>query len=98
MKVTVRIVKHVGVDETRPSRLPESERWIDVDGKCPVCDAAELRVIGDVRRQSIGHDTVTAPALALCCGREIGEVHVEISTIFGLEEDARVLNGRCRVY
>jgi hypothetical protein len=81
----------------RVSSLPESERWIDVSGHCPSCDL-DLRVIGDVTRQKIGHDTVDAPALALCCGTEVGTVHVELSTIFGLEEDERVLHGRARVY
>ncbi len=93
MKVTVDIS-----GESRACSLPESEKWIDVDGRCPSCNADGLRVIGDKRRQQIGHDTVTAPALALCCGREVGAVHVEMSTIFGLEEDERVLHGRPRVY
>jgi hypothetical protein len=82
----------------RWTSLPESERWIDVQGQCPACNSEEFRVIGDVTRQKIGHDTVKAPALALCCGAEVGEVHVELSTIFGLEEDERVLHGRARVY
>ncbi|MGK3981196.1 hypothetical protein WMF38_56895 [Sorangium sp. So ce118] len=93
MKVSVKIG-----DVERASSLPGSERWIDVDGQCPSCKADEFRVIGDIARQKIGHDTVTAPALALCCGSEVGAVHVELNTIFGLEEDRAVLNGRPRVY
>ena len=85
-------------DVERGSRLPECEQWIDVDGRCPSCNRGNFRVIGDVKRQTItGHD-IGAPALALCCGQEVGEVRVEFSTIFGLEEDQRVLNGRARVY
>lgn len=93
MKLSVEIA-----GAARASSLPGSERWIDVDGACPTCERGELRVIGDVKRQAIGHDTVTAPALALCCGREIGTVRVEFNTIFGLEEDHAVLHGRPRVY
>lgn len=93
MKVSVVIA-----DESRSCSLPEHERWIDVAGRCPECKADVLRVIGDKRRQDIGHDTVTAPALATCCGSTIGKVRVELDTIFGLEEDERVLHGRCRVY
>lgn len=93
MKVSVAIA-----DESRACSLPESERWINVAGRCPACSADGLRVIGDKRRQTIGHDTVTAPALATCCGATVGTVRVELDTIFGLEEDERVLHGRCRVY
>lgn len=93
MKVNVEIQ---GVPRT--TSLPESERWIDVAGRCPSCLVAEFRVIGDVQRQKVGRDTVTAPALALCCAAEVGTVRVELSTIFGLEEDERVLHGRARVY
>ncbi len=82
----------------RPSSLPENEKWIDVEGRCPTCDRGEFRVIGDIKRQRVGSHEVTAPALALCCGAEVGAVLVEMDTIFGLEEDERVLNGRCRVY
>jgi hypothetical protein len=98
VRVNVRIVNHVGVDEARSSRLPESEKWIYVDGRCPSCGRGELRVIGDIHRQRVGSHEVTAPALALCCGQEVGEVRAELSTIFGLEEDRAVLNGRARVY
>lgn len=93
MRVTVKIgdVEHDG-------RLPESERWIELDGRCPSCERQPLKVIGDVHRQNVGTHAVTAPALALCCGQEIGTVRAEMATIFGLEEDERVLHGRCRVY
>jgi hypothetical protein len=91
VKIAVRVD-----DEERSCSLPENERWIDVNGCCPACKAKELRVIGEKARQEIGHDTVTAPAL--CCGAKIGTVHVTLSTIFGLEEDERVLHGRPRVY
>lgn len=93
MKVAVRID-----DEERSCSLPECERWIDVHGGCPTCKAKELRFIGEKARQEIGHDTVTAPALALCCGAKVGVVTVTLSTIFGLDEDERVLHGRPRVY
>lgn len=93
----VRVSVKIG-NEARSSSLPESEKWIDVDGRCSSCGRGEFRVIGDIHRQRVGSHEVTAPALALCCGQEVGEVFVELDTIFGLEEDARVLNGRCRVY
>lgn len=86
-------------DEGRPCSLPECGKWIDVHGRCPACNHGELRVIGDERNQDIGSHTIKAPALALCCGQEIGVVLVELSTIFGIEEDRAVLvHGRARVY
>lgn len=90
---------HVTIaDEPRTASLPyESAPFVDVSGGCPSC-GADLRVIGDVTRQVIGHDTITAPALATCCRAEVGTLRVEFNTIFGLEEDAAVLNGRARVY
>ena len=43
-------------------------------------------------------DTYRADAHCLACGETIGVLRVKMSTIFGIEEDKRVLNGRCRVY
>ena len=40
----------------------------------------------------------SAVAVHVRCGAEVGYLLVEFDTIFGLEEDARVLNGRPRVY
>jgi len=47
---------------------------------------------------TIGHDTYTAPCQCCDCDEIIGTLVVKVSTIFGIEEDARVLNGRYRVY
>lgn len=71
-----------------------------VDGldACPACKhPAPVKVSGDGRRTE-GHDTYACNAIALCCRRRIGTVRVRVSTIFGVEEDERVLNGRARVY
>ena len=39
-------------------------------------------------------------ARAVCghCGGGCGRVRVQVSTLFGLDEDRAVLQGRCRVY
>ena len=45
------------------------------------------------------YDHVTAEAHCVDCGAYIGVLTVKASTIFGLDEDRRVLEqGRCRVY
>jgi hypothetical protein len=43
------------------------------------------------------HDTVTSDAFCVC-GKAVGTIRVKVSTIFGIEEDRAVLNGRARVY
>ncbi len=44
------------------------------------------------------HDTYYAVVRCSGCGGRLGQLRAEVSTIFGIEEDARVLGGRCRVY
>lgn len=43
------------------------------------------------------HDTYESDAHC-ACGKPVGKIRVRVSTIFGIEEDERVLYGRCRVY
>ena len=72
--------------------------YVEVDIRCPMC-AEE----GPIRVQGLGisertHDEYRATALHLECDRPIGRLIAQVSTIFGIEEDERVLNGRPRVY
>lgn len=65
---------------------------------CPACGSpAPVKLAGDGRRVA-GHDAWEADAYALCCRERVGTIRAEASTIFGVEEDERVLNGRARVY
>ena len=45
-----------------------------------------------------GHDEYVGAARCVDCKAPAGTLRVKVSTIFGIEEDERVLNGRCRVY
>lgn len=68
--------------------------------KCPACGVAHeegLPVMGSGNHIE-NHDTYKATALGKCCGKVLGVIRVKVSTIFGIEEDERVLNGRFRVY
>lgn len=47
---------------------------------------------------TIGHNTYTCKAFCACCRQPLGVMTVRVSTLFGIEEDDRVLNGRFRVY
>lgn len=64
---------------------------------CHHCDVAPLVVTGTERRIG-GHDYYEAKAHCIACTRQVGTLRAYVPTIFGLEEDERVLNGRCRVY
>lgn len=85
-------------DETLALKIPtEDTGGVNVPGKkCPSC-ALPLRVGGSGRRIG-GHDYYLSTAGCLNCGTVVGELKLTVSTIFGLEEDERVLCGRCRVY
>lgn len=67
-----------------------------VRGKCPGCGCEPFHAQGhaDIER---GHDTYSCSS-SCGCGHPSGRMVVTFSTLFGLEEDERVLNGRARVY
>lgn len=66
-------------------------------GTCAACGAAPLKARGrgDVTHT---HDTYSCSGMCLCCGADVGTIKYKVDTIFGIEEDERVLKGRCRVY
>jgi hypothetical protein len=74
----------------------EGAAFVLVDGwACPTCKRSG--VAG--RNQRIeSHDTYASDAGCADCKVVVGVLRVQLSTLFGLEEDERVLNGRCRVY
>lgn len=64
---------------------------------CPSCKAP-LRAKGTDGPQLRDRDTYSSRAVSTCCGEAVGTICAQVSTIFGIEEDERVLHGRCRVY
>lgn len=78
---------------------PASEGMSSVEVKgetCPHCKEP-LKVAGAKMRIG-GHDFYTAEAGCISCGAYLGELRAYISTIFGLEEDRRVLSSGVRIY
>lgn len=68
-----------------------------VDGKCPSCGVEPFFVAGGgMHRHS--RDTLRAGGRSMCCGEAVGWIYAKVDTLFGLEEDQAVLNGRARVY
>lgn len=64
---------------------------------CTQCGAMPLRVAGRGKRVG-GHDYYEAAAHCAACGECLGVIRAYVNTIFGLEEDERVLHGMARVY
>lgn len=104
---------YIGV-ELRSARIGPDGRHLVVDGVCPECQStcgplcaggcmghpsgpARLLVTGE-GRHTTGHDSEAAAAVCLDCRRQVGQIEVTSETIFGVEEDLRMLRGRCRVY
>lgn len=75
---------------------PQADHVV-VQAACPKCEDEPLRVRGEGNHIE-SHDTYAARALCVACGTELGTIRARMSTIFGIEEDERVLNGRARVY
>lgn len=69
-----------------------------VDGACPSCGAEPFYVAGDGARPSADDRAYECTAYCLACKARVGTVRAEVDTLFGVEEDERVLHGRCRVY
>ena len=76
--------------------FPECE-YVEVPGEAPHCDGITLQVKGDGDVVT-GYDTYTVDALCARCKEPVGILVTTVKTLFGIEEDRRVLNGRCRVY
>ena len=64
---------------------------------CPSCKA-EPADIHAKKSKWIDEETLEGEAFCIHCKKSIGILQVTMQTLFGLEEDNRVLNGRCRVY
>lgn len=96
MKVT--FTNHAGnVYKLKPD---EGSTTIGTKETCPHCNTENVRVKGT--GQSIDpnspRDTYRADAVCDSCGEPVGVLRVKMDTLFGIEEDERVLNGRARVY
>ncbi len=92
MKITVRLSDGQVIEATCPF---EGSQAVDTNATCPRC-SEPLRVFGGETAHD--HDTYSAPAHCLACRNAIGTIRVRVSTLFGIDEDDAVLNGRPRVY
>lgn len=104
MKITLTID-----DVVYQARLPyEEAAFVLVDDieKCPFCEHKNGEVLGVKMKFKVhgrhkrieSHDTYASDAHALCCGKQVGTLRVKMNTVFGVEEDERVLSGPWKVY
>jgi len=68
----------------------------ECEGDCPAC-FKPLRVVGKGRRV-VNDRYYAADGHCAACLSHVGEIQAHPDTLFGIEEDERVLNGRARVY
>jgi hypothetical protein len=94
MRIWLEIQRTTGVEHREIT--PDGARGI-ATGLCPGCGATPLVVQGHGRHRYT-RDTFRVDGTALCCGDPVGHIYATMDTIFGLEEDEAVLNGRARVY
>lgn len=103
MKLSVLFHNESGLGDEKPreAKLP----WLDaayltVDGGCPRCRAPWLEIRGETKTKTIDPETghLFATAYALCCLQPIGTLKVESQSLFGADEDAKVLAGRVKVF
>lgn len=91
---------HLAKGGVRKAELPFADAsHVIVDGACPHCSDSPFKAAGVEGSIVRGHDTYTSSAVCLKCKQKLGKLVLTVSTIFGIEEDERVLvSGRCRVY
>ncbi|TMQ11961.1 MAG: hypothetical protein E6J90_33075 [Deltaproteobacteria bacterium] len=77
------------------ARIAETGAYVTI-AACPSCHAAQPQIRGTGITHH-DHDTYYARAVARCCSAAL-RMETRVDTIFGIEEDERVLHGRPRVY
>lgn len=70
------------------------------DGACPGCGCTPFEVRGANLRTDPNrrHDGRMSDGRCVACGDAVGHIYAIVDTIFGIEEDDRMLNGRAMVY
>lgn len=78
------------------SKPYDRAHWVTAGGWQCVCGSDRVNGLGKYIED---HDIYAAEAKCADCSKRCGKLRVRVPTIFGLEEDERVLyDSRCRVY
>jgi len=86
-------VRHAAAEAPRAG-----DAAVAFDAPCPACGAKAPILVAGCGTHTTTHDTFVASAKHVGCGERIGRIEAKVDTIFGIEEDERVLHGRARVY
>lgn len=70
----------------------------EADTACPVCKAPAPILVAGTGKRIVNDREVHADGYHLACKAHLGLLVAKPDTLFGLEEDRRVLHGRPRVY
>lgn len=85
-------------DEREGSLKHSSAERVDVEGVCPSCGHTPFQVCGIGGKTVRRFDNIQQDAMCLECETVIGTVKAVFDTIFGLDEDERVLKGPQKVF
>ncbi len=91
------IQRESGVEKRRV-RAERGAPTATADGECPGCKASPFLIAGHGAHRMPDDRTLKAGMRCVACGDPVGWCYWRPDTVFGLEEDERVLNGRPRVY
>lgn len=75
----------------------EAANFVRYDGQCPRCLSTplDLKLMGEIEQHKEHH---YAPVGCHLCGAHVGTIKETPESIFGEDEDRRVLHGRYHVY
>jgi len=97
MKIRLRL--HDGRERTAQLPYEGADHVLVKTAQCECSRDLPLQVAGGAQTTHDGGRRVTAPAACTRCHGSVGTLIVQFDgSLFGPEEDARVLSGRCRVY
>ena len=93
MKITLHLPDDLGDRAVASdSHGPSAE----VDGSCPYCGARPFQISG--RNMVVKSHSYESAGYCVACHYYVGIIEAEPGTIFGIEEDERVLSGPWKVY
>ena len=85
------------IGEVATKRGAPHHKWLQTDIECP--SGGHYLDVYSPDGAITGHASMAGSAACCACHKVVGRIEVtSVPTIFGLEEDRAVLNGRSRVY
>lgn len=95
-KLWLEIQREVGDPETRTVTVDGS--IFTAEMSCPGCRAQPFKLRQVTNKVRYSEELYRAGAECIACGDPVGYVYEKPDTIFGIDEDERVLAGPWRVY